>query len=88
MEFGIWSFQPLDPLKTPAHQTTPSPKAWTYLGVLVVGYIGVYLCRKNFAVANPLIREAFGLSKEQIGEVASYRTDGLRAGKVYLRPDH
>jgi len=54
--------------------------------VLVVGYIGVYLCRKNFAVANPLIREAFGLTKEQIGEVASYSTLAYVLGKFTFGP--
>jgi sugar phosphate permease len=61
-------------------------RAWVLLGVLVLGYIGIYLCRKNFAVANPLIREAFGLTKEQIGMVASYSTIAYMIGKFAFGP--
>ena len=41
-----------------------------YLAVLVLGYIGIYICRKNFSVANPMIRQEFGVTKEQLGQVA------------------
>jgi len=61
-------------------------RAWTFLGSLVIGYIGIYLCRKNFAVAVPAIRQAFGLSKEQIGEVASYSTLAYVVGKFVFGP--
>ena len=61
-------------------------RAWVLLGILVLGYIGIYLCRKNFAVANPLIREAFGLTKEQIGMVASYSTIAYMIGKFAFGP--
>ena len=53
---------PIEPRECAAFAWRP----WLLLGTLVVGYIGIYLCRKNFSVANPLIRQAFGLSKEQI----------------------
>ncbi|MBL9134473.1 MAG: MFS transporter [Verrucomicrobiales bacterium] len=52
-----------------------------YLAVLVIGYIGVYICRKNFSVAIPLLREAFGATKEQLGEIASLSTLAYMAGK-------
>ena len=61
-------------------------RPWLLLGTLVVGYIGIYLCRKNFSVANPLIRQAFGLSKEQIGKVASYSTVAYMLGKFVFGP--
>jgi sugar phosphate permease len=51
-----------------------------------LGYIGIYLCRKNFSVANPLIRKAFGLSKEQIGIVATYSTWAYMVGKFLFGP--
>lgn len=69
-----------------ASSKIPPARAWTFLGSLVVGYIGIYLCRKNFAVANPLIREAFGLNKEQIGQVASYSTLAYMVGKFVFGP--
>src|SRR4051812_27248522 len=61
-------------------------RPWLLLSTLVVGYIGVYICRKNFSVANPLIRQAFGLSREQIGEVASYSTLAYMLGKFIFGP--
>jgi sugar phosphate permease len=70
----------------PAPFTVTPSRAWTLLGSLVIGYIGIYLCRKNFSVANPLIREAFGLNKEQIGEVASFSTLAYMIGKFVFGP--
>jgi sugar phosphate permease len=72
--------------ETPALPGIRPQKSWVFLGCLVVGYIGVYLCRKNFSVANPLIREAFGLNKEKIGEVASYSTLAYMIGKFVFGP--
>lgn len=69
-----------------APPTVPPVRGWIFLGSLVFGYIGIYLCRKNFAVANPLIREAFGLNKEQIGQVASYSTLAYMVGKFVFGP--
>jgi sugar phosphate permease len=63
-----------------------SLRACSYLGVLVFGYIGVYLCRKNLSVAVPLIREAFHASKEQVGRIASVGTLAYALGKVTLGP--
>src|SRR5215831_6248362 len=64
----------------------PTLRPWLFLSTLVVGYIGIYLCRKNFGVANPLIRQSFGLSKEQIGAVASYSTLAYMIGKFAFGP--
>lgn len=70
----------------PRNEAAPSLRPWLLLGTLILGYIGIYLCRKNFSVANPLIREAYGLSKEQIGMVASYSTLAYMAGKFAFGP--
>jgi sugar phosphate permease len=61
-------------------------RAWLLVGALVVGYIGIYLCRKNFSVAVPLIRAEFGLSKEDIGKIASYSTLAYMVGKFVFGP--
>ncbi|MCZ7635205.1 MAG: MFS transporter [Verrucomicrobia bacterium] len=61
-------------------------RARLLLAALVLGYIGIYLCRKNFSVAVPLIREAFSLSKEQIGIVASASTLAYMIGKFTFGP--
>jgi sugar phosphate permease len=73
---------PIEPRERAAFTWRP----WFLLGTLVVGYIGIYLCRKNFSVANPLIRQAYGLSKEQIGKVASYSTVAYMLGKFAFGP--
>lgn len=52
-----------------------------YLVVLVLGYIGVYICRKNFSVAVPLLQDAFGTTRERIGEIASLGTIAYVIGK-------
>lgn len=48
--------------------------------------MGVYLCRKNFAVAAPLIRDAFELSREDVGAIASISTFAYLAGKFIFGP--
>jgi MFS transporter, OPA family, glycerol-3-phosphate transporter len=63
-----------------------SLKAWSYLGLLVVGYIGVYLCRKNLSVAVPLLRESFHSTREEIGRIASAGTLAYAVGKISLGP--
>ena len=61
-------------------------RAWLLLGTLMLGYIGIYICRKNFSVANPMIRSAFGATKEQIGIIASYSTLAYMVGKFLFGP--
>ena len=63
-----------------------SRRSWVLLGVLVAGYIGVYLCRKNFAVAVPLLREEFHATKEEVGRIASAGTLAYALGKMLLCP--
>lgn len=62
------------------------PRAWLFLSTLVIGYIGIYLCRKNFSVAIGPIREAFHLDKEHIGIIASYSTLAYMIGKFLFGP--
>ena len=69
-----------------AQPTLDSRRSWLLLGVLVAGYIGVYLCRKNYAVAVPLLREEFGATKEEIGRIASAGTLAYAIGKMVLCP--
>ncbi|MEY3607945.1 MAG: Glycerol-3-phosphate transporter [Verrucomicrobiota bacterium] len=63
-----------------------SPGAWGLLALLVAGYIGVYLCRKNLAVAVPLLVEDFGATREEVGRIASVGTLAYAAGKLLLAP--
>jgi sugar phosphate permease len=48
--------------------------------------MGIYLCRKNLSVANPILQEEWSLSKEQIGLVASISTIAYAAGKILMGP--
>ncbi|MGZ8919759.1 MAG: MFS transporter [Limisphaerales bacterium] len=43
--------------------------------------MGVYLCRKNFSVAIPLLQEHFNASRAEIGRIASFSTIAYAVGK-------
>jgi MFS transporter, OPA family, glycerol-3-phosphate transporter len=55
---------------------------WVVVAVLGIGYIGVYLCRKNLSVAVPLLQQEFGASKADVGVIASVGTFAYAAGKL------
>lgn len=78
--------EPTSPTPVVSDADVRPSRSWAQLSVLVLGYIGVYLCRKNFAVANPLIGAAFHLNKEQIGRIASYSTAAYMIGKFVFGP--
>jgi OPA family glycerol-3-phosphate transporter-like MFS transporter len=59
---------------------------WTVIGALAVGYVGIYLCRKNLAVAVPLLQQAFHVNREQIGRIASVGTLAYAIGKFVGGP--
>jgi OPA family glycerol-3-phosphate transporter-like MFS transporter len=56
------------------------------LACVILGYIGVYLCRKNFSVAVPLIQQYFHATKAQVGAIDSYATSAYAIGKLVLGP--
>jgi sugar phosphate permease len=64
----------------------PLTKAYSLLAVLIVSYMGIYLCRKNLSVAAPLLQSAWGLTKSQLGVVASVSTLAYACGKILLGP--
>jgi len=65
----------------------PTTRAgWTVIGALAVGYVGIYLCRKNLAVAVPLLQQAFHVNREQIGRIASVGTLAYAIGKFVGGP--
>ena len=85
------SLNPVLPATLPGMAGIPafSParlRPYVNLAALVAGYIGVYLCRKNLAVAVPIIQKEWGLSKESIGMVASVSTIAYAAGKFLFGP--
>jgi OPA family glycerol-3-phosphate transporter-like MFS transporter len=64
----------------------PPPRACLLLTTVVVGYMGVYLCRKNLSVAIPMIQKAFGVNKAQTGDIISYSAAGYAVGKFVFGP--
>lgn len=69
-----------------ASRPGPRAPAWGVLVALCVGYVGVYLARKNLGVAIPLLRDALGLTREQAGAIASTGTIAYAIGKVVGGP--
>src|SRR5262245_27562570 len=63
-----------------------SRRSWTLLAVLVAGYIGVYLCRKNLSVAVPLLQLEFKATKEEVGRIATAGTLAYALAKIFLCP--
>ncbi len=65
-----------------------SSRAGLQLACVIFGYIGVYLCRKNFAVvavAVPMLQTAFATDKAHIGAIDSYATLAYMLGKLFWR---
>jgi sugar phosphate permease len=56
--------------------------AWGVVAALIVGYIGIYLCRKNLSVALPLLQDTWHLGKAQVGIIASASTVAYAVGKL------
>jgi sugar phosphate permease len=59
---------------------------WRVVAALGAGYIGIYLCRKNLAVAIPMLQTAWGANRAELGRVASVGTLTYAAGKLLLGP--
>lgn len=62
-------------------------RASVQLACVILGYIGVYLCRKNFEVAVPLLQTGFHVDKAQVGAIDSYATMAYAAGKLVWGPN-
>jgi hypothetical protein len=59
---------------TPNPASRPAIQRACFLpGTLALAYVGVCPCRKNFAVAVPILQETWGSTKEQ----ASCRTQSI-----------
>lgn len=62
-------------------------RAGVQVACLILGYVGVYLCRKNFAVAVPLLQSAFSTDKAHVGAIESYATVSYALGKLFWGPN-
>jgi sugar phosphate permease len=54
--------------------------------VMLIGYIGYYLCRKNLSAAFPLMSDEFGFSNSQLGLIALYSEVVYAIGKFINGP--
>ena len=54
--------------------------------VMLVGYVGYYLCRGNLSAAFPLLAQEFGYSNTQLGLIASLSEIAYAAGKFINGP--
>ncbi|MDF1665051.1 MAG: MFS transporter [Planctomycetota bacterium] len=63
-------------------------KAWrtSTFWVMLLGYIGYYLVRKNLSAAFPLLEDAFQYSNEDLGLIASMSTVAYAVGKFINGP--
>jgi OPA family glycerol-3-phosphate transporter-like MFS transporter len=61
-------------------------RGWEVISALALGYVGIYLCRKNLSVAMPLLQTEFHASKAEVGTVASVGTLAYAIGKFTNGP--
>ncbi len=54
--------------------------------VMLVGYVGYYLCRGNLSAAFPLLEQEFGFSNTQLGLIASLSEIAYAIGKFINGP--
>ncbi len=54
--------------------------------VMLIGYVGYYLCRGNLSAAFPLLEQEFGYSNTQLGLIASLSEMAYAAGKFINGP--
>ncbi len=70
----------------PAMASISYGRSYLLLTTIIIGYVGVYLCRKNMSVAVPILQERWGLSKEQVGVIGSLSTVAYALGKITFGP--
>ena len=54
--------------------------------VMLLGYIGYYLCRGNLSAALPLLSETFGYTKTELGAIGGWATLAYAIGKFINGP--
>jgi sugar phosphate permease len=73
------------PVDEAGGEVTPRA-AWSVIAALAVGYVGIYLCRKNLGVAVPLLQATFHAGKAEVGKIASMGTFAYAMGKLLTGP--
>lgn len=75
-------------LRNPNPAELISLKKWrtSTFWVMLLGYIGYYLCRKNLSAAFPLMSDAFNFTNSQLGLIAFYSEIAYAIGKFINGP--
>ena len=75
-------------LREPTAQETRVLKRWqlSTFAVMLFGYVGYYLCRKNISAALPLLKEAFGYTNTELGQIGSTALIVYAIGKFINGP--
>lgn len=75
-------------LRSPTVDEFKRLKKWrlSTFWVMLLGYIGYYICRKNLSSAIPLMSEEFGYSNSELGLIALYSEIAYAIGKFINGP--
>lgn len=77
-----------DVLRTPTADELVRLKRWrnSTFAVMLFGYVGYYICRKNLSAAVPLMGDEFGYSNSELGLIALYSEIAYAVGKLINGP--
>lgn len=74
--------------RLPTHSETARLERWrmSTFWVMLLGYVGYYLCRKNLSAALPLLETEFGYNNAQLGLIGASSEIAYAAGKFINGP--
>ena len=77
-----------DVLRAPTADELVRLKRWrnSTFAVMLFGYVGYYICRKNLSAAVPLMGDEFGYSNSELGLIALYSEIAYAVGKLINGP--
>src|SRR4051812_41988693 len=75
-------------LREPTREESIRLRSWrtSTFWVMLIGYIGYYLCRGNLAVALPLLSQEFGYSNTQLSVILTFSELAYAVGKFTTGP--
>jgi sugar phosphate permease len=75
-------------MRAPNLEEEKTLKRWqmSTFSVMLFGYVGYYLCRKNITAALPLLADTFGYSKTDLGKIGSVALIVYGIGKLINGP--
>lgn len=75
-------------MSSPSTEEVKLLKKWqlSTFSVMLFGYVGYYLCRKNITAAVPLLADAFNYSKTDLGKIGSIALVVYGIGKLINGP--